>query len=51
MSKNFSPLQSRRQFLGVFAAAIPLLAFDNTEPEIILHNGSIYTVNPAQPNA
>ena len=51
MSKNFSPLQSRRQFLSVFAAAIPLLAFDKTEPEIILHNGSIYTVNPAQPNA
>lgn len=46
MSKIYNHLQSRRQFLGVFAEAIPLLSFGKTEPEIILYNGNIYTVNP-----
>ncbi len=44
-------LQSRRQFLGVFATAIPLLSFVKTEPEIILYNGNIFTVNPKEPTA
>ncbi len=42
---------SRRKFLGAFAAAIPLLSFDRTEPEIILFNGNIFTVNPKEPSA
>jgi predicted amidohydrolase YtcJ len=42
---------SRRQFLGAFAAAFPLLSFDRTEPEIILYNGNIFTVNPKEPSA
>lgn len=42
---------SRRQFLGIFAAAIPLLSIDKTEPEIILFNGDIFTVNPKEPTA
>ena len=51
MNKNYTNLQSRRQFLGVFAAAIPLLSFGKTEPEIILYNGNIFTVNPKEPTA
>ena len=50
MNKNFQHLHSRRQFLGVLAAAIPLLSFDKTEPEIILYNGNIFTVNPKAPS-
>ncbi len=42
---------SRRQFLGAFAAAIPLLSFGKIEPEIILFNGNIFTVNPKEPTA
>ncbi|CAN5502397.1 amidohydrolase [soil metagenome] len=50
-NKVFNHTQSRRQFLGVFAAAIPLLSFGKTEPEIILYNGNIFTVNPKEPTA
>ena len=51
MNKIYNHLQSRKQFLGVFAAAIPLLSFGKTEPEIILYNGNIYTVNLNEPKA
>ncbi|MFC2087778.1 amidohydrolase [Bacteroidota bacterium] len=51
MSKIYNHLQSRRQFIGMFAAAIPLLSFGKIEPEIILYNGNIYTVNPNEPTA
>jgi hypothetical protein len=51
MNKVYSHLHSRRQFLGAFAAAIPLITFGKTEPEIILYNGNIFTVNPKQPTA
>jgi len=51
MTKIYSHLQSRRQFLGVFAAALPLLSFGKIEPEIILYNGIIFTVNPKEPRA
>ena len=44
-------MQSRRQFLGAIAAAIPLLSFGRTEPEIILYNGNIFTVDPKAPTA
>jgi predicted amidohydrolase YtcJ len=42
---------SRREFLGLFAAAIPLLSFSKMVPEIILYNGNIFTVNPHEPTA
>ena len=42
---------SRREFLGLFAAAIPLLSFGKMTPEIILYNGNIFTVNPHEPKA
>ena len=51
MNKIYNNLQSRRQFLGVFAAAIPLLSFGKIDPEIILYNGAIFTVNPKEPTA
>ena len=51
MNEPYSQLQSRRQFLGVLAAAIPLLSFGKTTPEIILYNGNIFTVNPKEPTA
>ncbi len=51
MNKQYNQLHSRREFLGVFAAAIPLLSFGKTEPEIILYNGNIFTVNPKEPTA
>jgi predicted amidohydrolase YtcJ len=51
MNKINDHLQSRRQFLGVIAGAIPLLSFSKTEPETILHNGNIFTVNPNEPSA
>ena len=51
MIKKYNHLHSRRQFLGVFAAAIPLLSFGKIEPEIILYNGNIFTVNPKEPTA
>ena len=51
MKDIYNHLQSRRQFLGVFTAAIPLLAFDKTQPEMILYNGNIFTVNPKEPTA
>lgn len=35
MTKITNQLPSRRQFLGVFAAGIPLLYFSKSEPEII----------------
>jgi hypothetical protein len=46
MTKINNHLHSRWQFLGIFAAAIPLLSFDKIEPESILYNGNIFTVNP-----
>src|SRR4030095_15253091 len=51
MNKIYNHQQSRRQFIGLFAAAIPLLSFGKTEPEIILYNGNIFTVNPKEPTA
>lgn len=51
MTKIYTQLHSRREFFGVFAAAIPLLSFGKTEPEIILYNGNIFTVNPKEPTA
>jgi predicted amidohydrolase YtcJ len=44
-------LHSRRTFLGMFAAAVPLLSFGKLEPEIILYNGNIFTINPKEPTA
>lgn len=51
MNKMFDLLHSRRQFLGLFAATIPLASFGKIEPEIILYNGNIFTVNHNQPTA
>lgn len=51
MKEFYNHPQSRRKFLGIFAAAIPLLSFGKTEPEIILYNGNIFTVNPKEPAA
>jgi len=51
MTKINNHPHSRRQFLGILAAAIPLLSFDKIEPEIILYNGNIFTVNPKEPTA
>ena len=48
---KINQLHSRRQFLGVFAAAIPLLSFGKIEAEIILYNGNVFTVNPNEPTA
>ncbi len=51
MNKTNNQLHSRREFLGIFAAAIPLLSFGKIEPEIILYNGNIFTINPKEPTA
>ncbi len=51
MNKINHRLHSRRDFLGVLAAAVPLLSFGKIEPEIILYNGNIFTVNPKEPTA
>lgn len=51
MNRPPDHLHSRRQFIGTLAASIPLLSFGKTEPEIILHNGNIFTVNPNEPTA
>ncbi len=52
MSDHHRPYASRRQFIGsLAAAAIPLLSFGKTEPDTILYNGNIYTVNPKEPSA
>ena len=51
MNKTNHPLHSRRDFLGLFAAAVPLLSFGRIEPEIILYNGTIFTINPKEPTA
>jgi predicted amidohydrolase YtcJ len=51
MNKDNHHLQSRRQFLGILAAAAPLLSFGTTEPETVLFNGNIFTVNPKEPTA
>ena len=51
MNKTNHSLHSRRDFLGLFAAAIPLLSFGKIEPEIILYNGTIFTINPKEPTA
>lgn len=44
---------SRRQFLGTLGgmAALPLLSFGQTEPELILHNGDFFTVDASNPKA
>jgi predicted amidohydrolase YtcJ len=44
---------SRRQFLGGlgYTAAIAWLPLDRTEPDLILFNGNIWTVNVRQPQA
>lgn len=46
-----SNLHSRRQFLGTLGgvAALPLLSFGQTEPELILHNGEFFTVDASNP--
>lgn len=45
--------QSRRQFLGTLGslASLPLLSFGQTEPDLILHNGDFFTVDPGTPRA
>ncbi len=46
-------MQSRRQFLGqlgAFALA-PSLSFDRTEPELVLYNANIITIDDRRPNA
>lgn len=45
--------QTRRRFLRTLGAlsAYPLLAFSQTEPDLILHNGEFFTVDPANPRA
>jgi predicted amidohydrolase YtcJ len=43
---------SRRDFLGVLgAAAVPAAAASTTRPELILYNGAIHTMDPANPEA
>ncbi len=44
-------MQSRREFLGSLAAIPLLTVFDKTEPEYILFNGNIMTVNSREPRA
>jgi predicted amidohydrolase YtcJ len=51
MNKLSNHHHSRRKFIGTLAASIPLLSFGKIEPEIILHNGNIFTVNPNEPTA
>ncbi len=51
MTRKNQPIHSRREFLGIFAATIPLLSFGKIEPDIILYNGNIFTVNPQEPTA
>ncbi len=51
MNKIYHHLHSRRDFIGIFAAAVPLLSFGKIEPEIILYNGTIFTINPKEPTA
>ena len=43
-------LSSRREFIGALAGAAALRAA-SIQPEIILHNASIYTMDPANPRA
>ena len=50
MNTIFDFLQSRRHFIGTMAS-FSLLSLDKIEPEIILYNGNIYTVNPNEPRA
>lgn len=50
----YSSFQSRRQFIGTLGtslASLPLLSFGQTEPDLILHNGDIFTVDAATPRA
>lgn len=42
--------QSRRNFLGSLSA-LSLISFDKIEPEIILYNGNVHTINSGQPHA
>ena len=42
---------SRREFLGYVGAAAILPRFLPDAPELVLHNGRILTMNPAQPTA
>ena len=41
---------SRRQFIGSLAA-LPLFSFEQTEPDLILHNANIFTVDAKTPVA
>lgn len=50
MNTIFDFLQSRRHFIATLSS-LSLLALDKIEPEIILYNGNIYTVNPKEPKA
>jgi len=52
MTSFYHRKHSRRTFIGMAAAsAIPFLACGKTEPDIILYNGDIFTVNPKAPKA
>lgn len=48
-----TPSQSRRQFLGTLGtlASFPVLTFGQTEPDLILHNGDLFTVDTGMPRA
>src|ERR1700758_786272 len=57
MRENFSARKwrmtqgpTRRQFLGSMAA-ITLFPLEQEKPDLILHNGNIWTVNAAEPRA
>jgi len=50
MNTIFDFLQSRRQFIGTLAS-LSLMSLDKIEPDIILYNGNIYTINPNEPRA
>jgi predicted amidohydrolase YtcJ len=41
---------TRREFLGSLAA-VSLFPFDEEQPELVLYNGNIFTVNPKEPRA
>ncbi len=51
MNKSDKNQHSRREFLGMFAATLPLLSLGKVEPDMILYNGNIFTINPKEPKA
>ena len=44
------PARTRREFLGLAGAAVPAFAVV-IEPDLILHNANIHTIDPANPHA